>query len=137
MKVEWVGRSLIAGPYIALVLNEKQFNKAMKHCQIRKADRGDWINPHANATVHFLENPAKEQCCIVALRSKDGITPEQIAGILVHESVHIWQAFNRRIGENEPSDEFEAYCIQTISQRLVEAYSTMAASRKTTKKKKK
>lgn len=125
---QWLERSLIAGPFITLVLSEKQFNKAMKHCHISKADMGPWIKtPHADATVHFLENPSKEQCCIVALRVKKKTTADQIVGILVHESVHIWQRFKRRIGEECPSDEFEAYSIQSISQRLIEAYSTQTA----------
>lgn len=125
MKPQWLDRELITGPYIALVLNEKQFLAAMKHCEISKSDAGPWLKtPHADATVHFLESPAKDQVCIVALQVKKKTTPDQIVGLLVHESVHIWQRFKRRIGEHEPSDEFEAYSIQTIAQRLIAAYST-------------
>lgn len=130
MKVEWVDRALIVGPYIALVLNEKQFHKAMNHCQIKTSKHGDWIKtPHSDATVHFLENPKGEQCCIVALRVKKKTDPTSIVGLLVHESVHIWQQFKRRIGEHEPSDEFEAYSIQTISQRLIESYSELTVKK--------
>ena len=124
MKTKWLYRELITGPYIALVLSEKAFYKAMKHCRISKADAGPWINSDsADATAHFLEVPGKGQVCIVAIRVKKKTTPDQIVGLLVHESVHIWQKFKRRIGEHEPSDEFEAYSIQTFSHRLIAAYS--------------
>lgn len=122
-KIKWIDRDLIAGPYIALVQSEKQFHKAMSHCQIPKAGHGDWIKtPQANATMHWFENPKGEQCCIVAVREKKGVTPLEIFGLLVHEAVHIWQAFRERIGEDHPSKEFEAYAIQAISQRLMHAY---------------
>ena len=122
-KVLWIDRDLIVGPYIALVQSEKQFHAAMSHCQIPKADHDDWIKtPTANATMHWFNNPAGEQCCIVALRMKKGISLIQVYGLLVHEAVHIWQAFRERIGEDNPSKEFEAYSIQAISQRLMAAY---------------
>lgn len=130
MKTVWLDREMITGPYVALVLSEKDFLKAMKHCKVSKADAGPWIKTEsADATVHFLDAPDGGMACIVALRTKKKTTADQIAGILVHESVHIWQRFKRRIGENEPSDEFEAYSIQTISQRLIAAYSTQKAQR--------
>lgn len=126
MKSEWLERSLITGPYVILVLNKRQFNQAMKDCNIQKSERGDWIkNQHSDATVHFLENPSGEQCCIVALRAGKKTTADQIVGLLIHESVHIWQRFKRRISEVNPSDEFEAYSIQAIAQGLIEAYSKL------------
>lgn len=130
MKVQWLERDLIRGPYIALVQSEKAFYKAMKHCNISKADAGPWIKTgHSDATVHFLDAPDGGQTCIVAIRVKKKTTPDQIVGLLVHESVHIWQRFKRRIGEHEPSDEFEAYSIQAIAQRLIAAYSDQKAKR--------
>ena len=122
-KTNWIDRDLIVGPYIALVQTEKQFHAAMSHCQIPKDQRGAWIKtPTANATMHWFDNPKGEQCCIVAVREKKGVTPVEICGLLVHEAVHIWQAFRERIGEDNPSKEFEAYAIQAISQRLMAAY---------------
>ena len=122
-KAIWIDRGLIIGPYIALVQTEKQFHAAMRHCQITKAERGDWIKtPTANATMHWFDNPAGESCCIVALRMKKGISLIQVYGLLVHEAVHIWQVFRERIGEDNPSKEFEAYSIQAISQGLMAAY---------------
>ena len=39
--------------------------------------------------------------------------------MLLHEAVHIWQIVKRRMGEREPSVEFEAYSIQAIAQDLL------------------
>ena len=46
----------------------------------------------------------------------------QIAAMLVHEAVHVWQTIRRSIGETSPSSEFEAYSIQHIAQELMSRY---------------
>ncbi|MDC4300842.1 hypothetical protein OHV29_18185 [Acinetobacter baumannii] len=46
----------------------------------------------------------------------------QVYGLLLHEAVHVWQIVKRRMGEREPSVEFEAYSIQSIAQDLFEMY---------------
>lgn len=130
MKSLWLERSLIVGPYIALVLNEKQFHKAMNDCHVPSSEHGDWIKTeHSDATVHTLEKPDGGQCSIVALRVKKKTDQTCIVGLLVHESVHIWQHFKERIGEDNPSKEFEAYSIQAISQTLIEAYSKLTVKK--------
>ena len=114
---------------MALVLSEAEYMAAMKHCGISKKNIGSWIkSDSADATVHILEKDNK-QTFIVALRVNKKVTHDQIVGLLVHEAVHIWQEFKRRIGENNPSDEFEAYSIQSISQRLISAYSLQKAKK--------
>jgi len=123
-KVTWIARDLIVGPNIALVQSEEQFHAAMRRCQIPKSDRGEWVSPSAIATMHWFDNPQGEQCCIVALREKKGLSLVEVYGVLVHEATHIWQAFCEYIGETNPSAEFEAYAIQTLSQRLMTAYKT-------------
>lgn len=121
--MKWLDNTLILGAFLTLVTSEKQYQKAMRHCGIAKADAGRWIKAeHANATSHFLDNPDGRLCCIVALDPKIKATSIQIACLLVHESVHIFQKFCERIGEQEPSAEFEAYSIQTISQVLMTEY---------------
>lgn len=121
--MRWLDRSLMTGPYLALVLSQKECDKAFAHCRLPKDDWGPWIKtPHADATLHWFENGAQQLVCVVAIRTKPETTGIQIASMLVHEAVHIWQQFKLRIGETSPSSEFEAYSIQTISQRLMEAY---------------
>lgn len=123
MKTQWLEREMITGPHLALVLSKKAFFKAMKECKIKKSVAGSWMKTdHANATVHIFEHEVDGLMCIVALDISSTPSLDSVIGLLVHESVHIWQHFKSRIGETTPSDEFEAYSIQTISQRLIASY---------------
>lgn len=121
MKAKWLDRSLITGPYLTLCTTEAQFRTALRHLGI-KEKISFLMSKHANATVHLLNNPAGAAACIVCLGPTKELTGPQIASTLVHEAVHIWQEFRERIGESDPSSEFEAYSIQTIAQRLMEEY---------------
>lgn len=119
----WLDRALIISPvYYCLCVTEKQFRKELKQLNV---DRKDWPefqkNSHANATAHFFINDGKT-CCIVCLGSTKNRTRSEVHGLLIHEAVHIWQEVRSKMGENLPSTEFEAYSIQTIAQRLIEAY---------------
>ncbi|QHJ00113.1 hypothetical protein GT347_20295 [Xylophilus rhododendri] len=119
----WLDRSLIVGPYLTLCLSEVEFRRAMKRCTVAVADQPAWIrNDQSDATVHWLTNPKGCLVCIVCVRPRADTTGIQVAAMLVHEAVHIWQRFLLDIGEDQPSAEFEAYSIQAISQRLMEAY---------------
>lgn len=126
--VEWLDRSLVVGPYLTLVATEGEFQRACIHLGIPMPDRPRWIaNDHSDATVHFMTDKQAKQCCVVAIRLRDGISGIQVAAMLVHEAVHIFQSFCESIGERTPSAEFEAYSIQAISQRLMEAYAARFA----------
>ncbi len=76
-----------------------------------------------DATTHFFEKGDGGLCAIVCIRprTKDR-SMIQLYALLVHEAVHIWQHILKEVGEHSPSSEFEAYAIQTLSQRLMEAY---------------
>ena len=120
----WLDRSLVTGPRLALVLSDKEFRKALKQCGMAKVDGPAWIkSDHADATVHWMEPEGMGLVCIIALRAREGITGIQIASMLVHEAVHVFQRYCAYIGESDPSAEFEAYSIQNITQNLLVAYS--------------
>lgn len=122
MKNIWCDRRLIVGPYVGLVTSEKAYNAAMRHCK-QDPSQCNWIkSPQADATTHTITMAGK-LVCIVAIRYKEDVTGIQIASMLVHEAVHIWQYFKDWIGETHPSMEFEAYSIQCLSQELMIAYS--------------
>lgn len=119
MAVEWLDRSLVVGPFLCLALDEVAYQKAMDDLNVPKDDRSPFLlTTHCSATVHFCENPENDLCAIVCIKT-DGRTGIEIAGLLLHEAVHIWQRFRRRIGETSPSDEFEAYAIQRLAQQLM------------------
>jgi hypothetical protein len=126
--MKWLNRDLIVGPYLTLVLSEKEFHKVLRHCQIPREDFVPWLKSGtADACMHWFNNPKKQLVCVVALQVREGLAGAQIAALLVHEAVHIWQQFRERIGEHSPSTEFEAYAIQAISQRLMYAYAERVA----------
>lgn len=122
MKVEWLDRRIAhPGAYLALCTTEKQFLAAMKHCNIKNPP--DWImSDHADATCHHLQNPKGEPVCVVTLRAAANQNPVEVAGLLVHEAVHVWQEYCVRIGEHKPGREQEAYGIQSIAQELMQSY---------------
>jgi hypothetical protein len=130
LAVKWLDRSFINGPYLALVLSEKDYHRAMSAFKMPLHQRDAWIkNDHADATAHILEHPDRGMAVVVALRVREGIEGVQIAGLLVHEAVHAFQHFCERIGENRPSQEFEAYSIQAIAQRLMASYAEQTGGR--------
>ena len=59
-------------------------------------------------------------CIIVSLAEgvEDGVTRIQIAGLLAHEAVHVWQNIQKDIGETAPGVEMEACSVQAIFQNL-------------------
>lgn len=122
---KWAGRTLFTGPYVALCLTEAAFKKALRSL---KATNGpvDWVNGTAHATVHILENATGGLACVVCIRDWENRKSEEIVGLLIHESVHIFQSYCEHIGEDKPSKEFEAYSIQGISQNLIRAFSEHA-----------
>lgn len=119
----WVkSRALVVGPYVALVLSDKAYQKALNKMGVPQAQRGPWIsNDQSDATSHILEN-GSDMACVVALRVKAGTTGIEIAGLLVHEATHIFQEWCSKAGERHPSNEFEAYSIQTLAQSLMQSY---------------
>lgn len=119
-RAHWLARDLVNGPYLCLALSEEAFNKAFNHLQQPWLDRPRWVlNDHSNATAHTLVDKHGRLCAVVCLRDFEGHSGIEIAGLLVHEAVHLWQRFREHIGEHSPSAEFEAYSIQSLAQRLM------------------
>lgn len=119
---EWLNRDLVVGPYLRLCLSQEDFDAA---CEAIKVPGASYLNEGAQATTHFMgRGDDGGRVCLVCLRlpPPEGTTGVQIASILVHEAVHVWQEFVDAIGERNPSSEFEAYSIQMISLRLMQSY---------------
>jgi hypothetical protein len=120
--VKWLPRDWINGPFMCLVTSPEEFARVMKKLGIK--DTVAWKGATANATTTELVSDKGQHCCVVSLDIGACVdkSPIQIAALLVHEGVHVWQAYCRHIGEDSPSKEFEAYSIQAISGRLMKAY---------------
>jgi hypothetical protein len=67
----------------------------------------------------MLENPEMGQVAVIGMRDWQGRNSIEVAGLLVHEAVHVWQEYADRIGERHPGAEQEAYAIQAIAQELM------------------
>ena len=106
----------------ALCLTRKDYQRTMKRFGLD--DPGDeWVTAGKDATAHHWERAERNgPPTIVCMRKPKGVAMSQIAGLLVHEGVHIWQATREHMGESQPSCEFEAYAIQGIAQELIEMY---------------
>ena len=123
MKPTWLDRSLVEAPFFyTLATNEKAFRKALRHL---KVPRGKWpafvLTPWSDATAHAFECEAK-LTYVICIRLRDGLSMPQVAALVTHEAVHMWQAARERLGERHPSSEFEAYAVQALTQRLLEEY---------------
>jgi len=118
MKINWLNRRISApGPYLCLCLTEKEFLAALKHLKCRNTTQ--WISsPQAHATTHHVSN-SETLGAIVCINDWKGRDPIEIAGLLVHEAVHVWQGWCEYYGETHPGREQEAYAIQAIAQELL------------------
>jgi hypothetical protein len=119
----WCKRELIQMHcYLALCTSETMFFAELRKLKIPERKRPPYLGERSNATVHFLTTPEGTDCTVVCLGDTAKRSPIEVAGILVHEAVHVFQRYCEHIGEESPSSEFEAYSIQWVSQSLMEAY---------------
>lgn len=123
-KVKWLERSLFYGYFLTLVTSQQEFEDAVKGLKLEN-DGTLYVSPGANATTHSWYPVRGSGACIVGLdlESTRNQDPIDVAALLVHEAVHVWQ-------NNESSagtlgcfgNEGEAYAIQNISAQLMKAY---------------
>ena len=127
-RVRWLDRRIAApGPFLALCLSEAQFKAAIKH--MRLSVSVPFMNtPHSHATAHFFDAPGG-LTAVVCLRDFEGRDPVEVAGILVHEAVHVWQEYADHIGEKEPGREQEAYAVQSIAQELMAEFARLVSGK--------
>lgn len=120
-ELRWLDRELVRGPFLALATSELAFYRAMQHLKVPQANWNTWLPQDAYGRTHILTNPEGSVACVVCVRvgEQQGI---DAASTLIHEAVHVWQAWCKYRGEAEPSIEFEAYSIESIARRLMQAY---------------
>lgn len=116
----WLGRRIARdGPFLALCVTEEQYLQAMDDLGVKYLN--EFVTPGANATVHHDTNKDGKRACVVCISVTDQ-SPIEIAGLLVHEAVHVWQEHCADMGEKSPASEQMAYGIQAIAQELMAAY---------------
>ncbi|MBO1280185.1 hypothetical protein [Acinetobacter nosocomialis] len=103
--------------HVQYTLARNQIHMDLLFEEMDKADQ--FLDMGADAQVSTFSDGAYAIVQIGDTSNKDQI---QVYGLLLHEAVHVWQFVKRRMGEREPSVEFEAYSIQKIAQDLFEMF---------------
>lgn len=129
MKGKWLARDLIVGPHLALCLTAEDF-AAKAHDEGEEPFPNEWVSAGKHAKVHSFVRKDGKRLAIVCMSGWEDRDPICIAGLLVHEAVHVWQSFCEDIGERTPSIEFEAYSIQWIAQQLMWEFVRQTATAK-------
>ena len=108
----------------AFVPSEKAWNAEVKRLGANEP------YPDSDGRCTTLQNKETGQlACLVTISEKmDGRDPMGVIGLIVHEAVHVFQSLREDIGEDRPSEEFEAYSIQNISLNLIDAYARTRGS---------
>lgn len=120
MKTRWLDRRIsVPGPYLCLCLSEHEYRIALKRIKLDSSE--PWVTQTANATTH-IRHDVPGLAAIVCLGDMEGKSQIEVAGLLVHEAVHVWQEWCVYYGEMHPGAEQEAYAIQAISQELMAEY---------------
>jgi hypothetical protein len=132
VKLQWLDTALLDGPHLILCLSEKQYLKVMTKYKIKNPS--DWIIDGKNATCHtfvsFRNDGGSSTICAICIQQQDRMTYSKVAGLIVHEAVHVAQHFFEDIGETNPGNEIEAYIIQRIAQNLLFAYERQSKKNK-------
>ena len=129
MKPIWLDRRVAApGPYLTLVTSQDEFDAVLRHCKM-PLGTPYLSSARADATAHFFDNQRGDSVAVVALGDTTGRSGVEVAGLLVHEAVHIWQTHRENIGETHPGREQEAYAVQSIAQELMAEYARRLGGR--------
>lgn len=96
-----------------------QSKQQMKEAGCKKSD---FLSMGCPAQVTFGTNKEGKNEAVVQLCDVTNKSRIAIYGLILHESVHIYQELKRLMGEKEVSSEFEAYSIQRIAQDLFWAF---------------
>ena len=125
VKVNWLNRNLLVGSYLALVTTQAEFDQALRDLDLPV--EGDvFVNPGSHATTHTYTDVKGSLASIVGLSMESAVRVDSIdvAALLVHEAVHVWQNLESAAGKMGCfGSEGEAYAIQNISAQLMDAYS--------------
>lgn len=118
------------GPHLALVTNQKDFDRL---CRLNKLECDEpYVRQGWQACTHSWRRPDYgDVMCLVGINMDmaDEMEPVDVAALLVHEAVHVWQQARATIGD-KVCDETEAYAIQNISSELMKAYLKAKGRRK-------
>ena len=120
--MKWVDRNFQPpAPFVGLFTNAKKFRQACIKIGCKEVP----LYPETSAArTWFMRNPKGEVVAFVCLNAakikKYSIL--EVYALLCHEAVHVWQEWASDIGEDKPGAEQEAYAVQWISLKLMNAW---------------
>jgi hypothetical protein len=107
---------------LLLCTSSEQWLKTLKVHRLHPTNPDAWVNKGASGTLHTFERDDGATFCVVCIDTKPHHTPGGTVGLIVHEAVHVHQRICEKLGERYPSDEFQAYNIQWLTQVLLKEY---------------
>lgn len=124
---KWLSDPLMPLPVqLALFVDESSYRREMRRLKINGAD--EFVPKDANACCHYFENDKTYITYVTVCVNREkmsGKSGVEIASIIVHEAVHVYQECIEYIVEKNPGKEFEAYSIQHISEQLMREYAKL------------
>ena len=119
-RVKWLSRQMaMPGPCLTLCLSQQEFNTI---CRPMGLPDTPFISGGFGGRTHFVQRDDGEMTAIVCIGLTEDHSAVEIAALLVHEAVHVWQHYCESINEHDPASEQEAYGIQSLSQSLMAEY---------------
>ena len=118
----WVNRTLIQLPFhLGLSTSEADYHKKLRYLKIPVKDWPPFLKTAtSDATTQFFNDGDGKLCVVICFGPRGRLSKAQIAALICHEAVHVWQEVMLDWGEEKPSTEFMAYGIQSITQTLLE-----------------
>lgn len=80
------------------------------------------LNPYpetAGCVTFFEHRTLKTKAAITFCDELKDYPADEIAGLVVHECMHVVQCMNEEMEEQKPGHEFEAYLIQSLVQEVL------------------
>lgn len=125
---KWLDRRVAKlGPFLTLCLSQEELSSALRGMTKEHVEF-----PASGAICTTLRHSKTDELCAIVSVSKasqEGCNAIEMAGLLVHEAVHVWQEHAKWLGEQNPATEQEAYAIQGISQELMAEYARRLESK--------
>ncbi len=119
---KWLNPTLLTCDHIGICFNEGDFHRELRRMKVPPSQWSSWLTEGALATTHHLTSEKGSRASIVCIPIRTDMDGVNIAGILMHEAMHVLQDYLEYIGEQAVGRETQAYAVQAISVRLMEAY---------------
>lgn len=133
--MKWCDRALVESPYnYGICFTKEDYQATLKANGVQEIeyDECGLGDPKGSARVSFYKPMSGQRLAIVCLgEGHEKLKLTVVYGLLVHESAHIWQAILEEQCDTEPSSEYEAYSLQSISQNLMEQYEAWRKKKET------